>query len=99
MDCIICKASSPVWMRTPAKSAGKASAEGPGQLLLVGRQLLLINGDRGEVALFDIDSSACHELARFPVTGDKTWNTPALAGDQLFVRNQAMIACVKLPRK
>jgi outer membrane protein assembly factor BamB len=77
----------------------KGDREGPGQLLLVGRQLLLINGNHGEVALFDTDSSACNELARFPVTGDKTWNTPALAGDQLFVRNQAMIACVKLPRK
>jgi len=77
----------------------KGNREGPGQLLLAGDLLLLVNGDKGEVALFDTQASTCTELARMPVLNDKTWNTPALVGDQLFVRNQAKIACLKLPRR
>jgi outer membrane protein assembly factor BamB len=76
----------------------KGDREGPGQLLLAGRVLLVVNGDYGEVALFATDSSTCNELARYRLFGDKTWNTPALAGDQLFVRNQAKIACLRLPQ-
>ena len=75
----------------------KGGREGPGQLLLAGHTLLLVNGDNGEVALFATDSPTCKELARFATFNDKTWNTPALAGDQLFVRNQAEIECLKLP--
>ena len=79
----------------------KGDREGPGQLLLAANALIVINGDYGDVALFDPESpSTCNELARRPAfeTRDKTWNTPALAGDQLFVRNQANIICLKLPR-
>jgi outer membrane protein assembly factor BamB len=79
----------------------KGDREGPGQLLLAENALIVINGDFGDVALFDAESpSTCNELARRPVFDkrDKTWNTPALAGDQLFVRNQAHIVCLKLPR-
>jgi outer membrane protein assembly factor BamB len=77
----------------------KGEREGPGQLLLAENALIVVNGDRGEVALFDPDGSACTELARYPAFEKraKTWNTPALAGDQLFVRNQAHIVCLKLP--
>ena len=32
----------------------------------------------------------------FLTRADKTWNTPALASDQLFIRNQAEIVCIKL---
>lgn len=80
----------------------KGEREGPGQLLLAENALIVINGDKGDVALFDPEAaSTCSELARRPVfekeNRDKTWNTPALAGDQLFVRNQAHIVCMKLP--
>ena len=56
------------------------------------------NGDTGDVTLFGTDGT---ELARQRVFDkqDKTWNTPALAGDQLFVRNQSAIVCLKLPRR
>jgi outer membrane protein assembly factor BamB len=79
----------------------KGNREGPGQMLLADAVLLVVNGDTGEVALFETDSAECNQLARYRVfeTRDKTWNTPALAGDQLFVRNQAEIACLKLPRR
>jgi outer membrane protein assembly factor BamB len=79
----------------------KGDREGPGQMLLADGALLVINGDTGDAALFETDSAACHELARYRVfeKRDKTWNTPALAGDQLFVRNQADIVCLKLPMR
>jgi outer membrane protein assembly factor BamB len=74
---------------------------GPGQMLLADGVLLVVNGDTGEVSLFETDSQSCSELGRLAVfeKKDKTWNTPALAGDHLFVRNQAEIACWKLPRR
>src|SRR5262249_52477475 len=79
----------------------KGNREGPGQMLLADGVLLVVNGDTGDVALFETDSSECHQLARYRVfeKRDKTWNTPAMAGDQLFARNQAEIACLKLPRR
>jgi outer membrane protein assembly factor BamB len=76
---------------------------GPGQMLLADGVLLVVNGDTGDVKLFETDSQTCSEIARLhvfePKKRDKTWNTPALAGDQLFVRNQREIACWKLPRR
>jgi outer membrane protein assembly factor BamB len=77
----------------------KGDREGPGQMLLADGALLVVNGDTGEVALFETNSLQCNELARYRVFNDKTWNTPALAGDQLFLRNQAEIACLRLPRR
>ncbi|HZZ80230.1 MAG TPA: PQQ-binding-like beta-propeller repeat protein, partial [Gemmataceae bacterium] len=79
----------------------KAEAEGPGQLLLAKNALIVTNGKTGDVALFDLDTSECKELARFQTFAkqDKTWNTPALAGDLLFVRNQNQITCLKLTRR
>ena len=55
---------------------------GPGQLLLVGNLLLIVNGDWGHVSMFETTDASCNELGRFsPLEKrDKTWNTPALAG-------------------
>ena len=53
----------------------------------------------GAVHLVAADPAEGKELARLEVFNYKTWNTPALAGDQLFLRNQREIACLKLPRR
>ena len=58
----------------------RGEREGPGQLLLADGLLLVVNGDLGEVALFETDPATCNELARQPLLNDKTWNTPALGG-------------------
>ncbi len=76
----------------------KGGEHGPGQMLLT-KDALLVVSDEGVVTLHATDGAAHPELARFPVFNDKTWNTPALAGDQLFVRNQDKIACLKLPMR
>ena len=71
---------------------------GPGQMLMV-NDVLLIVSDKGEVSLLATDTEEPKVLARFQALEGKTWNTPALAGDQLFIRNQNEIVCIKLPRK
>jgi outer membrane protein assembly factor BamB len=80
------------------KVAWKGERYGPGQLLLADGVLLVVDGTTGDACLLDADGN---ELSRFVALEkrDKTWNTPALAGDQLFIRNQAEIVCVKLPRR
>lgn len=67
-----------------------------GQVLLVGSHLL-ITSEAGEVVLVQLDPRNFDELARFPVIGDVTWNTAALSGNRLLMRNSDEAACVILP--
>ncbi|MSU77435.1 MAG: hypothetical protein EXS16_04980 [Gemmataceae bacterium] len=76
----------------------KANRQGPGQLLLVNDTLLVVNGETGEVSLFNTDGAELGQHRAF-IEAYKTWNTPAIAGDQLFLRNQREIVCVKLPTR
>ena len=76
--------------------AWRGERYGHGQLLLV-RDLLLILSERGDIALVEADASRFTERARFHLFDDKTWNSPALAGRYLLVRNHREMACVELP--
>lgn len=67
-----------------------------GQLLLVD-DLLLITSESGSIVLVAADPAEFKELAKFDVIGDVTWNTPALSGDRLLLRNADEAACVRLP--
>jgi outer membrane protein assembly factor BamB len=69
---------------------------GHGQVLLVG-DLLLVQTEQGPVALVEADPSGYREVAKLSTLGAKTWNTPALAGDFLLVRNDQEAACYRLP--
>lgn len=69
---------------------------GHGQLLLID-DLLLVQSEAGEVALVEAAPDQFHELTRFAALDGKTWNTPALAGRYLLVRNAAEAACYELP--
>ncbi|MSQ94620.1 MAG: hypothetical protein EXR98_08690 [Gemmataceae bacterium] len=82
------------------KALWKGERYGPGQMLLAGKTLLVVS-DKGVASLLDAEAGKETELARLQVLDSKTktWNTPAVAGDQLFVRNQDEIACWKLPRR
>lgn len=77
----------------------KGTREGPGQLLLADGAVIVVNGDTGDLVLLDLAGEQLARYVTFEGKQDKTWNTPALAGDQLFVRNQAEIVCLKLPRR
>ena len=67
-----------------------------GQLLLVGEHLL-ITSEAGEVVLVQVDPRNFDEVARFAAIGDVTWNTAALSGNRLLIRNADEAACVILP--
>ncbi len=67
-----------------------------GQLLLVGSKLL-ISSEAGQLILVATDPNEFRELASMPVIGDVTWNTPALSGNRLLIRNSDEAACVLLP--
>jgi outer membrane protein assembly factor BamB len=69
---------------------------GHGQILSIGGALLVMS-ERGYVALVKADPRGFRELAQMDVFADKTWNTPAIAGHQLFVRNAREMACFELP--
>jgi len=74
----------------------KGDRYGHGQMILVGK-LLLLMAENGEIVLLEPNQSEQRELSRFKVFRDKTWNPPALAGDLLIVRNDREAACLRLP--
>jgi outer membrane protein assembly factor BamB len=69
-----------------------------GQVLLVG-DTLVITAENGSVVLVAADSREFRELASLPVIGDVTWNTAALSGNRLLIRNSDEAACIILPLK
>lgn len=67
-----------------------------GQLLLL-QDLLLILSEAGELVLVAAQPTQFEELAKFPVISDVSWNTMALSGNRLMIRNSEEVACVLLP--
>ena len=51
----------------------------------------------GEVVLVEAVPEAFREVTRFRAFDGKTWNPPALAGEYLLVRTDAVAACYRLP--
>lgn len=74
----------------------KGGRYGHGQVLVVG-DLLLISTEAGEMVLVEPDPDGLKELGRFPALSGKTWNTFALSGSKLLVRNHLEAACFELP--
>jgi outer membrane protein assembly factor BamB len=74
----------------------RGSRYGHGQMILVG-ELLLVTAENGEVLLLEAKPDAVRELGRFTAFHAKTWNSPALAGDHLWLRNDQQAACFRLP--
>lgn len=74
----------------------KRGRYGHGQVILVD-DLLLVQTEYGDVVLVEPNPKAHNELTRFPALNGKTWNSPALAGSYLLVRNDREAACYELP--
>jgi outer membrane protein assembly factor BamB len=64
---------------------------------LLADSLLVIQAEDGRVVLVEATPEEHRELAAFQTIEGKTWNIPALAGRQLFVRNDHEAACYELP--
>ncbi len=80
------------------KRAWKKGRYRHGQVLLVG-ETLVITAENGSIVLVATDPKELRELASLPVIGDVTWNTAALSGNRLLMRNSDEAACVILPLK
>jgi len=74
----------------------KEGRYGHGQVLLI-NDLLLVQTEKGPVALVEATPACFRELAQIPALGAKTWNVPAVGGGCLLVRNDLEAACYKLP--
>ena len=61
--------------------------------------MLLIQAEPGQIVLADANPSAFREMGKLEALSSKTWNTPALAGDLLLVRNDQEAVCYRLPLK
>jgi outer membrane protein assembly factor BamB len=69
---------------------------GFGQHLLFGDRLL-VQTERGDVVVGRVSPEKFHEEGRLAALSSMTWNTPALAGPYLLVRNDREAACYRLP--
>lgn len=74
----------------------KGGRYGHGQILQVG-DLLLVQGERGDVFLIEPNGDELRELGSFKALPRKAWNTPALAGNLYLVRNHQEAAAFQLP--
>jgi outer membrane protein assembly factor BamB len=81
------------------KRKWKGGRYGHGQFLLQ-NDLLIIQAESGELVLVAADSSKHQELAKISMlTGGKTWNAPALAGNLLLLRNHFEAVLLRLATK
>jgi outer membrane protein assembly factor BamB len=76
----------------------KGGRFGHGQGLLLGQHYLQMT-EAGELVLLRPTPEAENELARITVFDAKTWNTLAISGDLLLVRNDQEAACLRLKLK
>ena len=81
------------------KRRWKGGRYGHGQVLLVADQhLLLVISETGEAVLIAARPDRHEELGRFQAINGKTWNHPAIAHGNLYVRNAEEIACYQLTK-
>jgi len=76
----------------------KEGRYGHGQLILVD-DLLLVQTEQGPIALVEANPTEYREAARLSGLNAKTWNTPALAGEFLLIRNDQEAVCYQLPKR
>ncbi len=76
----------------------KGGRYGHGQGLLLGEHYLQMT-ESGELVLLRPTPEAGNELGRVKVFDDKTWNTIAISGELLLVRNDQEAACLRLKLK
>jgi hypothetical protein len=60
--------------------------------------LILVQAEDGRVVLVEANPEKLVELGSFQaIEGEPCWNSPALSGPYLLVRNKDEAACYKLP--
>ncbi len=76
----------------------KRGRYGHGQMILV-EDLLLVQTEHGEMVLVEPSPEELRELGRLRLFDGKLWNSPALVGQYLLVRNDREAALFELPVK
>ena len=74
----------------------KRGRYGHGHTLLIS-DVLLVTTESGDVVLVEPNPERHIEHARLAALKGKTWNTPALVGNYLLLRNDREAACYELP--
>ncbi len=72
---------------------------GFGQQMRVGDHWMLVQAEKGFVALVKANPEKLEEVSRLEALHAKTWNPPTLAGRWLLVRNDREAVCFELPAK
>lgn len=72
---------------------------GFGQQIKLGDQWLLVQAEKGFVALVKANPEKLEEVSKLPALSSKTWNPPTLAGRWLLVRNDKEAVCYELPAR
>ena len=72
---------------------------GFGQQIRVGEQWMLVQAEKGFVALVKANPERLEEVSKLDALHSKTWNPPTLAGRWLLLRNDREAVCFELPAK
>jgi outer membrane protein assembly factor BamB len=72
---------------------------GFGQQIRVGEKWMLVQAEKGFVALVKANPERLEEVSRLEALHAKTWNPPTLAGRWLLLRNDAEAVCYEIPAK
>jgi outer membrane protein assembly factor BamB len=72
---------------------------GFGQQIRLGEHWMLVQAEKGFVALVKANPERLEEVSRLEALHGKTWNPPTLAGRWLLVRNDREAVCFELPAK
>ena len=78
-------------MQWRARGLGRGS-------LISADEMLIVLGERGQLALVEATPGAYNELARAQVLRGKCWTSPTLAHGKLYLRNQEEIVCLDLQK-
>lgn len=78
------------------ESKWKKGRYGNGQLLAVGKSLLVVS-EKGELIHLEATPEGNRELGRIQAIEGQTWNNLCLSGNRLLVRNGQEAACYELP--
>ena len=82
-----------------ADGSMKWRARGLGRGSLISADgMLIVLGERGQLALVEATPGAYNELARAQVLRGKCWTSPTLAHGKLYLRNQEEIVCLDLQK-
>jgi outer membrane protein assembly factor BamB len=71
---------------------------GPGQVILVGNQVLVLS-DAGELVLVEANPERYTEVARAQVIGGKCWSSPSIANGRIYLRSTTEAVCLDVSGK